>query len=308
LAKCPEIVLEQDHTDDSNTKYITLFPHGHLKDSQHLINPHKHYKVLGKEAIIESKVNQPKSFVWYPEEGKIQDIPIPFALKATHGLSGDGTWLIRKEEDRSKVSKINFIGRGYKRMVVSELLDYVHNYCIHFYVSKDPKRDVLLGVTRQIIDSNGGWDGSSIDFTEQDTLFVKLSGIVNHLSEYLRKNDYFGIVGVDVLENASGELFVIDLNPRINGSTCLCLLRKHMTKHGKFKMHFLGEVKFNTSPDKVLSLLNDLVHENSVFVFGLADLKDENMTSCFLASCGSTQEELLSVEKSIHSFADLSLS
>ena len=46
------------------------------------------------------------------------------------------------------------------------------------------------------------------------------------VADKLHEREYFGVVGVDILLNKAGQQYVIDINPRINGSTPMLLASK----------------------------------------------------------------------------------
>ncbi|KAL0476832.1 btrJ [Acrasis kona] len=287
LKSCPKFTVVPEGCPaphEEGLKHIVLFPHPDLSDDQYLVDPHVHYQLLSKEAILESKVKQPYSYIINTSYESIKTIKIPFVIKSTHGLSGDGTWLIHNEKDRDNLITI-IQERRYERMIVSDLVDdIVSNFCLQFYVSKQEGRDKYLGTTRQVVDVCGGWEGSNINFKEQEELKKKLSPVTKHLSNYLRSKGYFGVVGVDVLETKKGELLVIDLNPRVNGSTSLCLMSNHMSRIGRNAMSYIGEVKFvGMQPHDVMSCLKPHLDDYRIVILGLANLEDESATSCYLA-------------------------
>jgi hypothetical protein len=302
---CPEfmVVPEGCPAPSDGLKHIVLFPHPSLKNEQYLIEPIKHYELLSKEAILKSGMPQPKSFVIETENCNIRSIPLPFVLKSTHGLSGDGTWLIKTEDQRDRIIQLIY-KRKYDRIIVSDFVqDIQNNYCLQFYVSKTEEGDKFLGVTCQVVDDNGGWEGSYINFNDQDHLQIKLQDIMHNMATFLRDEGYFGVVGIDVLEDSGGNLLVIDLNPRVNGSTSICLMRKYMTNLGRTFMSYLGEIKFvGMNPDQVISTLEEYFASGSVVILGMANLEDENTTSCYITVSGQDMDQLTSMERTIRNF------
>jgi hypothetical protein len=290
---------------EQGLKHVVLFPHPHLEEEQYLIDPSKHYYLLGKEAIMESKVTQPYSYVVEPHATNMESIKLPFVVKSTHGLSGGGTWLVRTEEQRESVTKMIY-KQKYDKVIISDMIqDVVHNYCLQFYVSKRKENDIFIGATRQIVDECGGWEGGIINFSEQEYLEQKLKNITEHMSEYLRGQGYFGVVGVDVLEDRNEKMWVIDLNPRVNGSTPMCLLSKHMMSINRPLMSYLGEIKFKgMDPDNVLDSLSEFFYQSSVVLLGLANLEDEKSTSCFVMISGRDMDDLAQVEKTVRNISD----
>jgi len=59
-------------------------------------------------------------------------------------------------------------------------------------------------------------------------------GTTDPVSRALHDRGFFGLYGVDVLVNVSGGQYVVDINPRILGSTPLVFTQRGLDKIGRF--------------------------------------------------------------------------
>ncbi|UPK99320.1 hypothetical protein LCI18_010255 [Fusarium solani-melongenae] len=190
---------------------------------------------------------------WLREESSrlyqaIESYPLPFVLKNQMTFGGAGTFIVRTEKDRQGI--INDFGKGFlcrllssvneinshlepATLLFSDLIqDPIGDYGITFFVNEKGRRPIFLGVSEQIIEGDTAWVGSIIDYRQQNELRVKFSSLVVQISEWLQSCGYLGPAGADVLEDADGTLYVVDLNVRTTGSCSLPLLRTHFTSRG----------------------------------------------------------------------------
>ena len=116
-------------------------------------------------------------------------------------------------------------------IIVSEFVkNTVQNYCVQFYISKTGE-STLIGTTVQLVTPEGTYLRGVIHYREID--MSKFFGMIAAIGQYAHQQGYFGFIGFDVLEDQDGQLYVIDANFRVNGSTPLCLQRHTLLGLGK---------------------------------------------------------------------------
>jgi hypothetical protein len=148
--------MDKLNSHDKYKKTIVLFPHDHLLPERHAVDPDAHYYALSKVALSEMGIPAPKYKTFEfahtrPEDVELQD-KYPYLVKTSHGLSGEGTYIIHNEADLNYCRKEV---RAYLRLKLVDAVvvsDFVHevidNFCVQFYVGKNG--DVkLLGATHQ---------------------------------------------------------------------------------------------------------------------------------------------------------------
>ncbi|MBW4598104.1 MAG: ATP-grasp domain-containing protein [Calothrix sp. FI2-JRJ7] len=217
-------------------KLITLFPFDGLKPEKHAVAPDTHYHLLSKATLAELGVPCPKYQTYNLDSVDINDIELPefpYLIKTSHGLSGEGTYIIQSQSDLdycfAEIKKY-VESRLLSTIVVSEFIkNVVNNYCVQFYISKtgDIK---LIGVTNQLVTNEGNYIGGLVHYRENMSMFFDM---IAAIGKYAHSRGYFGVIGFDVLQDRDGSLYVIDANFRVNGSTPLCLQRHTLLKLGK---------------------------------------------------------------------------
>ncbi len=133
-------------------------------------------------------------------------------IKTSHGLSGEGTYIIKSAseltycfEELRKYLDIKLLDK----IIVSEfVLNTVQNYCVQFYISKAGDT-TLIGTTSQLVTPEGKYLGGLIHYRQTD--MSRFFQMIAAIGQYAHQQGYFGFIGFDVLEDQDGQLYVIDL-------------------------------------------------------------------------------------------------
>ena len=168
--------------------------------------------------------------------------PLPAILKLQQTMGGVGTFWIRTSLELVEVE--NFIVRDYlplhlpkinpsnahlhpASLILSDVvLDAVATRAVSFFVLKDGKY-VFISSVRQLMSTGNRWLGASIFYSEQAALEARMASTMQKVSEFLHSMSYFGPVGIDVIEDVRGALWVVDLNVRAASSHILGVLGEH---------------------------------------------------------------------------------
>lgn len=237
-----------------------------LSHLPHLIDPEVHYEILSKRGLAYSGLPTPASTVVDTllrpgDDGEMMRDPaetsaevtrmlravdaykLPFVVKLPQS-SGRGTFIVTSEADRARVTEI-------LRPQLQEMLEQVTeaNYRLHpcslvlqdylagkvvglsLFVTRKG-RPIFVGCCKQKLNEDGRWTGGSILYANQAELRQLYAGSMEKAALFLHQKGYYGPAGIDVLTNAAGEQYIIDLNVRITGSFSLGLLAGHFTKRG----------------------------------------------------------------------------
>jgi hypothetical protein len=295
-----------DDLNESPDRVITLFPFDRLLPEKHAINPDMHYHLLSKATLVELGVSCPGYQTYHLAQTSLDQIPLPpqfpYLIKTSHGLSGEGTYIIRNESDLNycleelrKYLKINLL----ETIIISEFVQHeVHNYCVQFYVNKQG-RISLIGVTQQLVSSAGNYLGGLINYTDDLNQFSQMIEIVG---QYAHQQGYFGVIGLDVLENRDGQLYAIDANFRINGSTPLCLQRHELLKLNKASAKYSSDYRMEGTIDTILtSLKPELERKDFLILSALEKVKYGKIhTEIYGIVTGATLEEMQQIEHRLH--------
>ena len=81
---------------------------------------------------------------------------------------------------------------------------------------------------------------------------------IEPIASSLTDQQYFGVVGVDILVTQDGNQYVLDINPRYNASTPLLLASKMMKKKGWQVGVFVKYVEILGSEKEVIFYCNEV--------------------------------------------------
>jgi hypothetical protein len=271
------IYLDELSQGDRFDKLITLFPFDHLKTEKHSIDPDTHYRLLSKVTLASLGVQCPKYSSYNLHNLSLEDIELPkqfpYLIKTSHGLSGEGTYIIKSASDLNyclQELRTYLDTKLLETIVVSEFIsNVVQNYCVQFYISKRGGI-TLIGVTSQLVTEQGNYLGGLIHYRKTDiSKFLEMIAAIGH---YAHKHGYFGVIGFDVLENQDGQLYVIDVNFRVNGSTPLCLQRHTLLKEGKEVAKYYSDYRMSGTLDSILVSLKSELDNKDFMILSAQEL------------------------------------
>lgn len=287
-------------------KLIMLFPHDRILPEKHAVDPDMHYHVLSKVALRDMGYNCPRYDVFDLTVTPLEDIELPnsypYLIKTTHGLSGEGTYIIRRVHDVEycfRELRAYLVAGTVREIIVSEFVkNEVANYCVQFYVARDgtPK---LVGATSQLVSDEGVFQGGLIRYAETD--MRRFHHEITATSNYLHKHGYFGMVGIDILEDRDGVLHVIDANIRVNGSTPLCLQRHTLQALGKHVAKYSSGYRMDGTLDDVLVALKPELDKRDLTIVSALEKADHGKIYCEIygIAAGESVEELQLIETAL---------
>jgi hypothetical protein len=302
------VYLDELSQSDRFDQIITLFPFDHLRTEKHAVTPETHYRLLSKVTLAELGVPCPQYKSYSLRHTHLEDIPLPqqfpYLIKTSHGLSGEGTYIIRNTSDlnycQSELRKYLDI-HLLDTIIVSEFIrNAVQNYCVQFYVNQ-AGAVTLIGTTGQLTGADGSYLGGLIRYrdTDMSKFFEMIAAIANHAHQ----QGYFGVVGFDVLEDRDGQLYVIDANFRVNGSTPLCLQRHALLEQDKAVAKYSTDYRMDGTIDSILLDLKSELHRKDLIILSaLEKVKYGKIyTEMYGIVAGETVEEMQQIEQNLRS-------
>ncbi|MEH2436555.1 MAG: ATP-grasp domain-containing protein [Nostoc sp.] len=286
-------------------KLISLFPFDRLKPEKHAVDPDTHYRLLSKVTLAELGVQCPKYKSYNLHQLNIEDIQLPqypYLIKTSHGLSGEGTYIIKSPSD------LNYCLEEIRKYLDIKLLDTiivsefvkneVQNYCVQFYVNKLGEI-TLIGNTSQLVTPEGNYLGGLIDYRNTD--MSKFFEMIANVGQYAHKQGYFGVIGFDVLEDQDGQLYAIDANFRVNGSTPLCLQRNTLVELGKGIAKYSSDYRMEGTLDSILVTLKpELERKDLIILSALEKIKYGKInTDIYAIVTGENTQEMQHIEQKL---------
>lgn len=297
--------LDELSQSDRFDKLITLFPFDRLKPNKHAVAPDTHYRLLSKVTLASLGVQCPKYKSYNLHSWSLKDIELPqfpYSIKTSHGLSGEGTYIITSPsalnyclEELRKYLNIKLLDT----IIVSEFIkNAVQNYCVQFYLSKTGKI-TLVGTTTQLVTKEGNYLGGLIHYRDDMSKFFEM---IAAIGQYAHQQGYFGFIGFDVLENQDGQLYAIDANFRVNGSTPLCLQRHTLLGQGKAVAKYSSDYRMDGTLESILqSLKPELERKEFMILSALEKVKYGKIyTEIYGIVTGETIEEMQHIEQNLH--------
>ncbi|OKH43913.1 carbamoylphosphate synthase large subunit [Calothrix sp. HK-06] len=285
-------------------KFITLFPFDCLKPEKHAVLPDTHYHLLSKATLGELGVPCPKYQTYNLDSVSIDDIELPefpYLIKTSHGLSGEGTYIIQSQSDLdycfAEIKKYAE-SRLLSTIIVSEFIkNVVNNYCVQFYISKTGDIQ-LIGVTNQIVTSEGNYIGGLIHYRENMSIFFDM---IAAIGQYAHSKGYFGVIGFDVLQDRDGYLYVIDANFRVNGSTPLCLQRHTLLKVSKEVANYSTDYQIIGTLESTLKALKAELERKDFIILSAQEFVNYGKihTEIYGIVTGETIEEMQHIEQNL---------
>lgn len=288
-------------------KLLTLFPFDHLLPEKHAVSPDVHYHLLSKISLKETQANCPEYDIYDLTETPLTEIKFPkqypYLVKTSHGLSGEGTYIIKTD------SALEYCLREIKKYQDSKLVKHiivsnfvkneVQNYCVQFYISKTGKI-TLIGATTQMVTSEGKFLGGLIHYQKID--LNRFSDIITKVSKYAHQQGYFGVIGCDVLEDKDGELHVIDINYRVNGSTPLCLQRHRLLEVGKEVAKYSNEYQMDGTLDTILATLKTELEKRDFILLSALEKVKYGRIYCDIYGivAGESLEDMQAIEAKLN--------
>lgn len=216
----------------------------------HVIDPHSHYHLAGKDALPLMTKKTPKLLN--------NTATRPCIAKTTHSMGSKGIFVIRNDEDEAEFQAF-LVASGNPTFVVTELIEIDRNVACHFFIH--PSGEVtLFGSNENHREEDGRFSlDSYLIMAEQAQLREMQLPFIMDIVAYCQSLGYWGLCGIDVLFDKGGQGYLVDLNPRVTGS-CPSLMVAHLLKQkygfeiGLFRRS--GPIYYPGSIDKLYEQVN----------------------------------------------------
>ncbi|MBH9581346.1 ATP-grasp domain-containing protein [Staphylococcus felis] len=168
----------------------------------------------------------------------IEEWDLPVVIKPGDELptaGGYGVMICYTSEDLEAAKKrIARAKHQTDTLIIEECIDAVENYCVQYALHPD-HGIVYIGSAKQLTNAYGFYNGNinAIDVPD------KVIEAGRELMQIGVDHGFIGIAGFDLLVDAKGDVYAIDLNYRQNGSTSMLLLAPLLKgKYHKFYSYF----------------------------------------------------------------------
>ena len=268
---------------DNVSSYISLFPHESLHEDQQVIEPELNYCLHSKEVI--EKIDCDQSAV-------LDRIEPPCVVKLTHGYAGLSNFFVRDDQEaKSVLERMNQQWPNANYVVNTIIEDIQADVGVQFYLSKDGTAS-WLGFTEQNFDAGGKWSGGRFSAVDQELQFERLSKMIKPAANYLHSQGCFGVVGIDIVTNGSGQDFLVDVNPRLTGITPFLMASRIFAAEGLGEGVYLASCRFAGSLQELIAAAEAEIlseQKSRVVVLSAFEDPDSRSTICHLSVTSQSQ-------------------
>lgn len=259
---------------DSENDYITLFPHESLPADRQVVDPDVNYAVHSKEVIQE---------IDCPQADVFGCVVLPCIVKLSHGYAGLGNFHLNSAADEAAMRlQLSERWPDAKLVINSVIQNIDGDFGVQFYLNRSGGI-VWLGFTEQHFDDQMKWCGGSYSAELQSQLFEKFCEIIEPVGRYLHSVGYFGVVGIDLLRDTSGQLFLVDVNPRLTGISPFLLASRIFAKDGLVNGIYRASCCFPGSMQQLFTAAENC-QSAQVVVLSAVEKPGGEMTICHLSA------------------------
>ncbi|CEI63451.1 hypothetical protein FVEN_g31 [Fusarium venenatum] len=296
-----------------------------------------HYRALSKRELVFSGLPTPPSMVidtqLNPEQvldseirakevtqmlSCIEEKSLPFVVKLPQALSGQGTFLIRNESDRS--ASLAVLRQEVDHMLVqlNDSNSHLHPtsivvqeivpgsaLAISLFLPKNGE-PILTSCCDQFVSEDGHWDGGHIDYSKQSHLKAEYLPIAKKIAAYMSRLGYYGPLGADIMTDVEGNHLVIDLNARVTGSHPLGFLKGFFSVTRGFNDAAVFFPLFiNLSLDQFREIFSAELDEGRIVIAGWCHEQGLQSSVTTIIVAAEDQERLGALAQRIKAFATL---
>lgn len=213
------------------TKLLTgdIFSFSELRDDSRIVP-------IEIEALVNDKANLgqfvpaealPGRVVYSREQLLLGTPPLPAIVKVTGAAPSSGGCGVREIQNHSEMFSLLGEYPSRSSFVFEELIPFEKNMNAQFIVSSTKDRPEFLGVSEQIVD---GVKFMGSLFCKDTAISPPHMKILQQVALKVVNEGYLGILGIDYLQTRDGQIKIIDINARLNGSTGLLLVANQLTR------------------------------------------------------------------------------
>jgi ATP-grasp domain len=177
---------------------------------RHVNDPHVHYHLAGKDAL-HLMTSRTTKLLTNTKDHR------PCICKTTHSMGSKGIFVIHNDEDEA--SFLQFLTEsGNPTYVITEFVEITRNVACHFFIHPSGHL-TWFGSSENLQHPDGRWNSdATIVMADQEELRELQLPFVQDVARYCLSLGFWGLCGIDVLFDANGQGYLVDLNPRVTGS------------------------------------------------------------------------------------------
>ncbi|CAH1787706.1 unnamed protein product [Owenia fusiformis] len=279
---------------------FTLFPCEQIPAQKHAINPDTFYEIYSKTFIPKIKIKQPRDMTK-------KEANAPCVIKIPIAGGSEGVKIATTDQEileyEEWVKKVGWTGD----LVYQELLtDVIADRGVQVYIHKDGSVK-LGGFSNQTYSSCSArnWNGGIFYRTpEEDEVNLRMLRFLQPAIKKLHEMGYFGYVCFDVMETRNGELFLIDINPRVSGSNPHMSMMDGMAEKGFPVSMYTESNDLTITVEELISRANCLNKNNddAVIIIIAAQATESGTLKTAISTFATKKDQLLEAKENAFNF------
>jgi predicted ATP-grasp superfamily ATP-dependent carboligase len=175
------------------------------------------------------------------------------------------------------------------KLVANSIIEnVVSDVGVQFFLRRDGGA-VWLGLTEQQFNEKRRWSGGVYSAAQQQQLRDGLADFIGPTATHLHAEGYFGLVGIDVLTDADGDRFLVDVNPRLTGVSPFLMASRQFQNEGAGEGVYLASQRFGGNLDQLMSAA-EAVADARVLILSAYEDAGGQTTICHLSISSDSQE------------------
>jgi hypothetical protein len=205
--------------------------------------------------------------------------PLPFVVKLTEPSGGgDGVALCRREAELT-IARARFAGRPVK--IEQYFREIRNNYNLQLQIGPDGGIAYLGGSVQRVW--SGQHIGNCIDLHWEPPAAV--ARVCDQAARAAAALGWHGVCGLDLIEDGAGEVWLIDPNFRLNGSTPFLLLRDLLTTRHHRPYLRTGYFHYPGSPTEMFDRFRQEIEAGDLIPVGAHyDPREDGITRLYAAA------------------------
>lgn len=259
---------------DSHSNYITLFPHESIAADRQVVDPVVNYEIHSKEVI---------EHIQCAQADILSSVIPPCIVKLSHGYAGLGNFHINSAADETAMRRELANHWPTAKLIINSVIEnIVGDFGLQFYLNRDGDA-VWLGFTQQQFNDQLKWCGGSYSADLQKEMFDQFCEMIEPAANYLHSVGYFGVVGIDLLKDTAGRLFLVDVNPRLTGISPFLMASRIFAEDGLLHGVYRASCLFSGSMKQLFEAAEN-VEGAQVVVLSAVEKAGGHTTSCHLSA------------------------
>lgn len=199
-------------------------------------------------------------------------LALPCVVKVSSSSAGDGVYLCKDARSLNAAKKVLADTQGV--IIAEQLITARANYGIQFGIPASQTTPIdIIGISEQLTTAEGEFIGGVVELGRSYKQLDRLKRqLVADILPQIRELGWYGVGCFDVLEDAHGQLFIIDGNFRMTGMTAYLMMianRQIASSLVSFNAEFHGSLASLESLLDELPLASDV--QNPLRIISLAE-------------------------------------